>query len=152
MAEDAQKAADPSPPPAFVEDAKKAAASAADAVDKGMDQASKALRSSIAWIFARGQEGLEAGSGLLESSKVRARAHARTHRCARRATHTQACLCADRCATGAQMSAACDRSLASGRYDLEGRPRRARTCVLRIAACARPAITAARAARPRVVR
>lgn len=52
------------------EDLKKAAADAAASVDKGLEEASKAVRSSLAWLLGKGQEGLEAGKGVVESSKV----------------------------------------------------------------------------------
>jgi hypothetical protein len=55
------------------DDLKKAAADAAQTVDKGLDEASKAVRSSLAWLLGRAQEGLESGKGVVETGKVRTR-------------------------------------------------------------------------------
>ncbi|KAI8465620.1 MAG: hypothetical protein J3K34DRAFT_436404 [Monoraphidium minutum] len=69
-AKDAKQALQETVPPSFVDDAKEMASKAGEVVDQGVVEASKAVRSSLAWLFARGQEGLEAGSGALESSKA----------------------------------------------------------------------------------
>lgn len=69
---DAEKA----PAAVVVEGAKKvatdAAGVAASAVDRSMDTASAGIRSSIAWLVAQGQQGLEAGNSALESTKAQA--------------------------------------------------------------------------------
>ena len=51
------------------EDVKKAAADAADTVDKGLGEASKIVRSSLAWLVSTAQQGLDEGKGAL--SQVR---------------------------------------------------------------------------------
>jgi hypothetical protein len=78
---------EPTPSPSHVvEDAKKAATDAATTtgrtIDEGLTVASKGLRSSVAWLVARGEEGVQAGSGVLEGLTVRARGAARALACA----------------------------------------------------------------------
>ena len=45
-----------------MEDVKKAAADAAQTVDKGLEEASKAVRSALAWGFAAAKEGVQEGA------------------------------------------------------------------------------------------
>lgn len=59
-----------------MDDVKKAASEAADTVDKGLNEASKAVRSSLAWLVAAGQEGMEGGKVYLDSAKAQASAAA----------------------------------------------------------------------------
>lgn len=54
-----------------MDDVKKAAADAAQTVDKGLEEASKAVRSTLAWALAAAKDGLNSGAVLLDSGKVR---------------------------------------------------------------------------------
>jgi hypothetical protein len=53
-----------------MDDVKKYAAQAADAAEKGLDDASKALRRSLAWVAGTASSGLEKGQGIVDVGQV----------------------------------------------------------------------------------
>lgn len=59
-----------------MEDIKKFASEVGTTVDKGMDHASAALRSSLAWLASTAQSGMESVQEVLESGKAKAAAAA----------------------------------------------------------------------------